>query len=149
MIEERASVTRVDGKWAEIELHRQNACGHCELNKGCGTGAIGRMLGHRSKPVRILNGPGLKVGDNVVLGLPEQAVFRASLLVYGLPLLGLIGAGLFSQWLLGESEILALVFALTGFMAGLVASATIARNNYSSQYSPQILEVSGEPPHKT
>jgi len=145
MVKEQAKVTGLDGNWALVQMQRQSACSHCELSNGCGTGAIGRLLGHRRKPVKIKNEHRLKPGDNVVLGLPEEALLKASLLIYGLPLLGLIGGGLLALWIIGESELFAFIFAAAGFATGLQMSARLARKNFSNQFSPKILQVRGEP----
>lgn len=145
MIKEQATVTGIDGNWAVIQMQRASVCSHCELNSGCGMGAIGRLLGHRSKPVMIVNEHQLKAGDRVILGLPERAFLKASLLIYGFPLLGLMVSGLLARWVIGEAEIFVITFALAGFVAGLRISAKIARNQYSNQFSPRVLEVRGEP----
>ncbi|MFV2031199.1 MAG: SoxR reducing system RseC family protein [Gammaproteobacteria bacterium] len=145
MIKEQATVTGLDGNMAVVEMQRQGICGHCELNKGCGTGAIGRLLGHRSKPLMIENHHALKPGDSLTLGLSDKFFLQASLLIYGLPLLGLIIGGLLAQSILGLSEILVFVFAATGFMAGFRYSARIAGNRYLHRFHPKILEVRGEP----
>ncbi len=68
----------LEGDLAIIRMQRQSACSHCELNKGCGTGAIGRLLGHRSKPLAIRNDYDLKAGDRVLVGLPDRAFLNAS-----------------------------------------------------------------------
>ena len=70
MIEENGTVVKVYANQVEIEMSRQGACSHCELSAGCGTGAIGRLLGHRSKPIIIQSDRDLNIGDEVVLGLP-------------------------------------------------------------------------------
>ncbi len=145
MVKEQAKVTGLDGNWALVQMQRQSACSHCEVSNGCGTGAIGRLLGHRRKPVKIKNEYQLKPGDNVVLGLPEGAFLKASLLIYGLPLLGLIGGGMLALWITHESELFAIFFAAAGFVTGLQISAQLARKHYSSQFSPKILQVRGEP----
>jgi sigma-E factor negative regulatory protein RseC len=90
MITESAVVTRRDGKLVELELQRNSTCGQCELSKGCGTGALGRLLGHRSKPILIETDHDLKPGDRLQLGLSESALVKASLTIYGLPLLGMV-----------------------------------------------------------
>ncbi len=145
MIEEQAIVSGLDGDLAIIRMQRQSACSHCELNKGCGTGAIGRLLGHRSKPLAIRNDYDLKAGDRVLLGLPDRAFLNASLLIYGLPLVALIGGGLLAQWAFTGSELSVLIFSTAGFIAGLWFSGQIAKNHYSQQFNPQILEVGSEP----
>jgi sigma-E factor negative regulatory protein RseC len=145
MMKEQAIVTGLDGHWAIVQMQRKNTCSHCELNKGCGTGAIGKLLGHRSKPIKIKNEYALAPGDSLELGLPDRVFLKASLLIYGLPLLGLIVAGMLSQVFFGESELLSLAFAAAGFMAGLQISASLAQNQYSDQLSPKVLQVRGEP----
>lgn len=145
MIEEKAIVTGVVDDLAMIQMQRQSACSHCELSRGCGTGALGRLLGHRSRPLTISNQYNLKPGDRVVLGMPDKALLNASLLIYGLPLLGIMAGGLLAQWLFGKSEMVIIILATTGFAAGLVYSAYIARSRFSGQFNPVILENNGEP----
>ena len=98
MITESAIVTHRNGSRVELKLQRASACGGCELNQGCGTGALGRLLGHRSKPVVIETDRELEPGDQLVLGLSETALVKASLTIYGLPLLGMVIAGLLAAW---------------------------------------------------
>ena len=145
MIEEQAIVTGLDGDLAMIQMQRHSACSHCELSKGCGTGAIGRMLGHRSKPLAIRNNFNLKVGDSVLLGLPDKAFLKASLLIYGLPLIALMGGGLLAQWAVAESELSVIIFSTVGFITALSLSGIIAKKYFSRQFDPHILEVGGEP----
>jgi len=145
MIEEQAIVSGLEGDLAIIRMQRQSACSHCELNKGCGTGAIGRLLGHRSKPLAIRNDYDLKAGDRVLVGLPDRAFLNASLLIYGLPLVALIGGGLIAQWAFAGSELSVFIFSTAGFFAGLWFSGQIAKNHFSQQFNPRILEVGSEP----
>jgi sigma-E factor negative regulatory protein RseC len=145
MIEEQAIVTGLDGDLAMIQMQRHSTCSHCELSKGCGTGAIGRMLGHRSKPLAIGNKFDLKAGDSVLLGLPERAFLKASLLIYGLPLAALIGGGMLAQWTIVESEMSVIIFSTAGFTTALWLSGLIAKKYYSQQFNPRVLEIRGEP----
>lgn len=145
MIEEKAVVTGVVGNLAMIEVQRKSTCSHCELSRGCGTGAIGRLLGHRNKPLTISNKYDLKPGDRVLLGMPDKAFLKASLLIYGMPLLGMMAGGLLAQWLFGSSEMVTIILATTGFAAGLAFSANIAKRRFLPQFNPVILESNGEP----
>ena len=104
MLTEPAIVTRCGDNLIEVELQRQSACGGCELAKGCGTGALGRLLGHRSKPLVIESAQSLMPGDRVMLGLSEAALVKASLLVYGLPILGMLAGGLLVYGLFDAGE---------------------------------------------
>ncbi len=145
MIKEQAIVTGLDGDLARVQMQRQSTCSHCELSSGCGTGAIGRLLGHHSKPLSIRNNHNLKPGDRILLGIPDRAFLTASLLIYGLPLGGLIGTGLLADWAFDKSEVLVFGFAVAGFIAGLIISDIIASYRFSQQFNPVILEIGGEP----
>ena len=145
MIEEQAIVIQTRGSHVEIQMQRQSACNHCDLNRGCGTGAIGRLLGHRSKPLIIETSLPLKKGDWVLLGMPDSSFLRASLLIYGLPLFSLICSAILGQLLFSGSEALVLVFALAGFVVGLVYSAKKAKSRFSAEFSPRILQINSEP----
>ena len=100
MLSETAIVKRRLDDRVEVELLRESACAGCDLSQGCGTGALGRLLGKRKRPLLVSSERDLRPGDRVVLSLPEAALARISLLVYGLPILGLvIGAGMAHVWL--------------------------------------------------
>ena len=145
MIEEQAIVIQTRGNHVEIQMQRQSACNHCDLNRGCGTGAIGRLLGHRSKPLIIETSLPLKMGDQVVLGMPDSSFLTASLLIYGLPLFTLVCSAMLGQLLFNGSEGLVLGFALAGFVAGLAFSAKKAKTRFSTEFSPRILQINSEP----
>ena len=88
--ETSAVVRRIEDGHAWVEVQQAN-CGQCAGQGGCGSG----MLGLRSRPreYRILNTPGVRVGDTVMLSVEGGSVLRGALLAYALPLgLGLLGA---------------------------------------------------------
>jgi len=146
MIKERATVVSLSGNRAEVQMQRQSACSHCEMSHGCGTGAIGRLLGKRSKPVKIEVDLNLSPGDEVELGLPEKAFLKASLLIYGLPLLGLFLGSVLADTIFIDSEFMIFVFAMAGLLSGLAVSSRIAKINFSREFNPEILAVISEPP---
>ena len=140
MITEQAVVTRCNGRQVELELLRSSACGGCELNKGCGTGALGRLLGRRSKPLVIETDRNVRAGDRIELGLSEAALVRASLAAYGLPLLGMI-LGAMGAGIAGFSEVLIVVIAGAGLLAGLKFSRYYTRKLEHDQLTPYIVEM--------
>jgi sigma-E factor negative regulatory protein RseC len=77
--ESEAIVTRLDGEYAWVNL--QSGCTTCEQTGGCGLSD-----GKGKPPQRLLNGIGARVGDQVVLTVPDGAVLRAALYCYLLPL---------------------------------------------------------------
>lgn len=145
MIHEQAIVVEVNGEHVEIEVQRQGSCGHCSLSASCGVGALGRLLGRRDKTVIIDSELNLKRGDHILIGIPEQGVLRASLLVYGLPLLMLFMAAIIAHVLSNGSEIAVSVSALGGFLGGIYLSSLAVDKRYAAQLNPQILQVNNEP----
>jgi sigma-E factor negative regulatory protein RseC len=144
MLTESALVTRRDGKRVELELQRSSACDHCELNQGCGTGALGRLLGRRSRPLVIETDKDFEPGDRVLLELPESALVRASLLLYGLPLIGLVFGGLLAA-LLGFAEWLVVSIALLGLFAGFKFAARTTRRLEQGGQAPYIRDIRVNP----
>ncbi len=144
MITEQAVVTRRVGNRVEVELERGSACGSCELSQGCGTGAIGRLLGRRSKPLLLENENRLQPGDRIKLGLQEAALVKLSLLAYGVPLLSMLLAGLLAAAAaLPEGWIAAV--SIFGFAAGFKIAAKMSQALEASMLTPYIIEIEVNP----
>ena len=82
---------RVEGEFAWVETRRASTCGGCAGTAGCGTAVLGRVLGTRGIQVKARNVSGISAGDRVVIGVRERALVRGSLVVYAVPLVGLLG----------------------------------------------------------
>ena len=144
MITEQAVVTACENGQVEVRLQRASACGHCELSKGCGTGAIGRLLGNRSRPFRVETDRDLKPGDEVLLGVSEAALVRASLLVYGLPLIAMITTGLLAA-LAGLAEPWVALICVAGFFTGFRYASRLARRLEDDLLTPYIVDIRVNP----
>lgn len=96
MIEESGRVVAIDGNDAWVETSRRSSCGSCEA-KGCGTGTLSQILGRKTQRLRVKNPIGAVPGDQVILGIRESALIKGSLAVYLVPLLALLGGGLFGE----------------------------------------------------
>ena len=140
MITEQAIVTRCDGRRVELELQRGSACAQCELNRGCGTGALGRLLGKRSKPLVIETDHVLKPGDRLRLGLSESALVKASLTIYGLPLLGMVMSGLLASFA-ALPEVLITLAAVAGFIAGFKFASYLTHALEHDRLTPYIVDI--------
>lgn len=148
MITEQAIVTGRDGNRVEIELQRVSACGGCELNQGCGTGALGRLLGRRTKPLVIETRQDLKPGDHLELALSEAALVKASLLAYGLPLLCMIAAGLCAA-ALGAAELWVAILAVAGFYLGFKFAAHCTSVLEQGALIPYIVRIDVNPAQRS
>ncbi len=117
MIEQEAQVVRADADHAVISIVKQSACGSCKAKSGCGTSVVSSLFPQRRQELRLANPIGAKAGDRVIIGLPEAGLQRASLRLYGIPLLGLlVGAALGDRW--GGSEPMAIAAGLLGIVIG-------------------------------
>ena len=145
MIREQATVLAVNGNYVEIEVQRQSSCGDCSLTNSCGVGALGRLLGRRNKLTIHNSELNLKRGDHILLGIVERGLLKASLLVYGLPLLMLFVAGMIAHLSSGGSEIAVTALSVGGFLGGLYSSSVLVDKFYSTQLNPQVLQVNNEP----
>lgn len=127
MIEERGRVLSVEADAVWVETIRQSTCGSCQARAGCGQALLQR-LGSRARRgfIRALSDQPLTVGDEVVIGLPEDAVLKASALMYVLPLLMLFVFAV-SADIAGLSEAWVILAASSGLAAGFFAAGWWAR----------------------
>jgi sigma-E factor negative regulatory protein RseC len=135
MIENPARVMRLDGGVAWVRSESPSSCGAC-AGKGCGNSLYARLL-HPSEPEYPVENPiGAEVGEAVVVGIQDGAVYRAVLSGYLVPLaLLLAGAVLGARW--GE------VYSVVGAAAGLLAAVVWLKRGRPGS-TPVILRR-GEP----
>jgi len=147
MIEEHARVVAIEGNDIWIETQRRSACGQCSANKGCGTAVLGKVLGVKRNVVRILNPSDTKVsiGDEIVVGIQEQALVRGSLAIYIAPLLalflfGLLGKSLATQLHFSSPDIIVMVFGMLGLFSGFAwVKRFSTRISNDTRYQPVLL----------
>ena len=125
MLEEPAQVVRIENKLVWVETQRRSGCESCAAERGCGTAILSKVLGNRVKVVRALSAIPLRVGDQVIIGIREQALVRGSLAVYAVPVLllllgGLIGELGAQQGIWENAEYASVLLGISGLMAGLV-----------------------------
>jgi len=93
MIEQQGLVVAVSSETASVQLGGNSGCTACNAGKGCGAGIFGRLLKRKPVVLELRNGPGARVGQSVMVGLPETLFLRLIFNFYLFPLLaGLAGA---------------------------------------------------------
>lgn len=124
IITETARVAAVDHDGhAWVETQRQSACNSCSVQKGCGSGVMAKYFSGRRARIRVVNTVGAAVGDEVVIGIDDGLLVRASIAAYFMPLvwmlIGAVGAGMLAgslQW--EQADGVAAVGALLGLAVG-------------------------------
>lgn len=147
MIEEHARVVQVDNSGIWVETQRKSACGQCAANKGCGTAVISKVVGNKRSRVRVLDAAGtdVGVGDEVLIGIQEQALVRGSLAIYLVPLLALfffslLGQTLAPQLAVANADVLSIVFGVAGLGVGLIWVRFFSRSVMRDpRYQPVLL----------
>jgi sigma-E factor negative regulatory protein RseC len=138
MIEESAQVTKVTGDTVWVMAIQKSACGSCEAQKGCGHSLLAKVGQKQIELPVDRNGLDVSVDDMVVIGVPEQAILKTSLLMYGLPLGFMIFVALMAKWL-SLSEGLSVVLAFVSLLCGFVVVNLQTRNLNFEKYQPQLM----------
>ena len=140
MIEERAVVKSVSDGQIHVQVVNVGNCPKCAEGNGCGGGLIGRLAGHQRHSVQVTSRvPNLVPGDRVVVGVDPGAVLSASLVVYLLPIIGMVGLGAFAHGPLQGTDLLVTAFGVTGLGAGLMAVRWQSGRMDISRYRPEVL----------
>lgn len=134
MIETPATVVDVKPGVAWVETVRQSACGHCESAGSCGTSVLAKLFGAPRSRLRIDDAQGLRVGEQVVIGIPDGTLVRASFVAYLIPLVFLIAAaGLATRLGVGEGGVALLGICGLGiglWLSGRITGGPSARERY-------------------
>lgn len=142
MIEEQGRVVSCEPGTAWVETVRRSTCGSCQARAGCGQALLQRLgAGARQGYIRVLADQPLQVGDQVLIGLPENAVVHASLCMYMLPLIGLFSATFLADNA-GLAEPWVILLAFCGLASGFAGVRWYAwRQRSNPDFQARILRV--------
>jgi sigma-E factor negative regulatory protein RseC len=133
-------IVSIDGGMATVKVERTAACPRCASGRGCGAG----LLSGSSQPALLEVSVPLRQqfseGDEVRLTLEPAHLLRATMLVYGLPLLGIVVMLLLGWSMMRPlSDPQAIAFAAVGLAAGLVAGRwQLNRQDCLKHFVPKI-----------
>ncbi|TRX54531.1 SoxR reducing system RseC family protein [Thalassomonas sp. M1454] len=144
MIEEVATVTAIDGDIITVKSTIKSTCHSCHQQDDCGSGQIAKAIPHKALTTKLTTSLQLNVGDEVVLGLPENSMLTSAFEVYMLPLFGLVLFAAFGQFTLVESyelhELFALFFAVIGALLGFyLAKYRQSNTQVAANLQPKIM----------
>lgn len=127
MIEQKATVISRDDHQVWVEAERQSTCGQCQARKGCGTGLLAKHVGQRFSRIAVSTNENLKVGQHVIVSIPEQALLSGAFMMYLLPLLLMFAAATVAR-MANSGELLEILAGLSGLVAGFYFVKTRLKN---------------------
>ena len=135
LAEQAGWVVAVEGHSAWIETKRTSACDQCDASVGCGTSTLSKTFGIKQPRIRISNTFDARIGERIVVGLPQGRVVGAALIAYLLPILGLIAVAV-GLTTLGYSEAVA---GLAGFVTLIIG--LLFAGKFAGERSPAFTPV--------
>ena len=139
MIEDIGKVVRVADDKAFIEVERSSACAQCGLQEAEELAAGGKVV------FEAYNMAGANIGDRVRVQVRTGAYAKASLYIYGIPVLFLmIGAiaGAYAATILKlSSDTMSALFAMGGLVVGFIMLFLLRKRTNKTEYMPVVVEV--------
>jgi sigma-E factor negative regulatory protein RseC len=138
MIEEEGIVKEVRGKKALVLTDRKAQCSHCTARGFC------EMLGGGKEMLsEALNPIGARAEDVVKIGVPAGTVTKASLVVYMIPAVGIVGGAAFGYYMGKLYELHRDLSTLIGSLVGIGISLIFVRllSNVLSKRPSYQLEI--------
>ncbi len=142
MIETEAIVVKIEHAVAYVQAERKSSCSGCS-ESSCGTSVLANYFGQKAPLYRASNEVGAKVGDRVVVGLDESALFKGTLLLYLFPLLLLFVGAVAGSALAVSAEAkdgYSIAGAFIGLAAGFLGLKFLSsKMGLGRQFQPVIL----------
>jgi len=136
LIEGLARVVAVDRDQVWLVAEQPAACGSCATRSACGGGSSTKAAASWRAPRSL--GPGqalLALGDTVHVGVDRNALTRASLTAYTLPLVTMLMSASAVQ---GAGDGVAIGAAVAGLLIGVAAARALARR-WGDALEPMVL----------
>lgn len=145
MVEESGIILSVSQGLAEVETVRTSSCTACQAKSACGHHAIAKVSSSNRMRMMVTDTFDSQVGQEVVVGIPEDTLLKASVLMYLVPLLGLVlGATL--PGTVNENPIFAALGSVMGLGAGLYFARKASLKHVNDpDFQPKILSIKTKP----
>jgi sigma-E factor negative regulatory protein RseC len=140
MLEETAQVVEVKDGLLTAETESRSGCSHCHSSSSCSTSVVAKLFGVRRNRLVMANHLNAMPGDQIVIGIPDQLLVRASLTAYLLPLIVMLLVTALGD-LAGVNELFLSLLALSGLAMGFFTVRWVSRGRTSQQYEPRLLRI--------
>lgn len=141
MIREWVTVVSWRNGVATLLSEAKTSCSRCSARHGCGSAMLNKLAMKNAHIIQIASDKPLQTGQRIELGIKESSLLGSALLVYMMPILGLLlFSGLFQN--LYHSDLAAAAGAMLGGTGGFVVtkgfSTLIGRQK---SFQPVILKI--------
>ncbi len=139
MVEEIATVVAAESGGVWLTTTPAGTCNSCHASTDCGAGIVAKALTPRQQRFFLSTELDLLPGEQIRIGIAEQSLLTAAVLVYLLPLLLLISAAALAT-LAGLAEGLVILLAFCGGGLGFMLARYYGQRQ-SKRLPIHILEV--------
>ena len=119
---DKGIVVQITSSKIFLESYRDQPCGLCGKNQGCGNSLWGKFLNHKSDLIAVDNNIEVKQGDIVNIHYDERKLLKISLMIYFVPLLSLLFFLSLAQYYLNSVG-----YSLLGAIFGIIFGILISR----------------------
>ncbi|MCC5826350.1 SoxR reducing system RseC family protein [Alkalimonas sp.] len=128
MIEQIATVRKLDSGGVWLETTPVTTCQSCSASEDCGTGIVAKTFTPKRSQFFLVTDSALLPGQKVRIGTTEQRLLLAAFSLYLLPLvLMLLGVAVLSWWLPALAELWLIGVALLLLWAGFRLAARLSK----------------------
>lgn len=136
LTQETAIVRDVKDGRAYLDLNHSSSCNSCSSKKGCSSFAFFDI---KTVPyLEVSEQFNLKVGDQVLVGMPGNKILLATFLMYLIPLLALIISAILGFVVFGE--IGSMIAGFSGFTLSLLGvKKLLQKGEIGKQFEPVVI----------
>lgn len=139
MIEDIGKIVKIDGDKAYVAVERSSACASCGLQEAEELATGGKVV------FEAYNMAEANIGDRVRVQVRTGAYTRASLYIYGIPVLFLVigaVAGAYAATILKRSpDTMSALFSMGGLVVGFIVLFLLRKRSNKQEYMPVVAEV--------
>ncbi|MEZ5616289.1 MAG: SoxR reducing system RseC family protein [Rhodocyclaceae bacterium] len=139
MMDQEATVARLKGDHAYVEVGGNGGCGRCHEAGGCQSGLLGQLFSAKPRQFPIANHIGAMPGDRVVVRVAEGAALRAALMTYILPIFFLLLGAAVGAATGRNGDAWTALGALAGLAVGVLAGLTFRRARVGKIAEPVLV----------
>lgn len=140
MLEQDATVVESNEDQIWVEAISRSSCSQCSTTS-CSTSVISKLFGLKRNLLKMENTLQAKAGDQVIIGIPDNVLVKASVWAYLVPIISMVLFTLLAV-VEGFGDGLQVLFALVGLGAGFLMVGRLTRSGkQGGAFDPLLLRV--------